>query len=392
MRMILDRLARTEVRFLGRACSSFQVCGLAGLSLGTLLGVVLAVYLGLSLWVLAAILVAAIGTFLTLAMITKIILGREILVYYHHEVAILGTTTLLLWLLRQPVLAYLDVTILGVGTLLIFGRAGCFLVGCCHGLPHHWGVCYGKAHAEAGFTRYLAGVRLFPIQLVESAWVLGSVAGGVYLIRNGSVPGEAMAWYVITYGVGRFCFEFLRGDPDRRYRLGFTEGQWTSLALMLAVAGSELKGALSLHSWHVAAAAGVAATMIAIAVSRRYRPTVRHRLLHPHHIREVAGLLERLALPAQAPLFANGERSVEIAVGRTTAGIQLSAGTIERDGDRLDHYTFSAGDGRLEQRDARALADLILELKHQSGLGDLVPGQRGIFHLLANRPHAVESQ
>jgi hypothetical protein len=86
------------------------------------------------------------------------------------------------------------------------------------------------------------------------------------------------------------------------------------------------------------------------------------------------------------------ERSVEIAVAHTTAGIQLSAGKINTGGNVLEHYTLSAREGSLEQRDARLMADLILQLKHRSGSGDLVPGQRGIFHLLTSDPSPVKSE
>jgi hypothetical protein len=393
MDSVMDRLARIEIHFLGRGWRSFQVCGLTGLCLGILLGFALTNYLGLSLWVLGAILAVAIGTFFALAMITKIIVGREVLIYYHHEVAILSTTTLVLWLLDQPVLPYLDVTILGIGTFLCFGRIGCFLVGCCHGLPNSWGVCYGEAHADAGFTRYFTGVRLFPIQLLESAWVLSSVVGGVSLILSGSTAGEALAWYVIMYGVGRFSFEFFRGDPDRPYRLGFSDGQWTSLALMSTVIAGEMAGSISFHPWHVAATAGVAVTMVGIVVARRSRRSARHKLLHPRHIQELAGVLERLERhEPKLPQSSMAEPSIEIAVGHTTEGIQLSAGKIETGGNILEHYTLSARDSRLEQPEARVLADLILELKHRPRSGALVPGQPGIFHLLTSDPHRLKSE
>ena len=68
--------------------------------------------------------------------------GEERIIYYRHEIAVMVVAALLLWLLRQPLLPYLDVTILGIGMFLTCGRMGCFMVGCCHGRPHDWGVCY----------------------------------------------------------------------------------------------------------------------------------------------------------------------------------------------------------------------------------------------------------
>jgi prolipoprotein diacylglyceryltransferase len=47
-----------------------------------------------------------------------------------------------LWLLHEhePIIPYLDVTILVIGIFLVCGRIGCLMVGCCHGKPHRWGV------------------------------------------------------------------------------------------------------------------------------------------------------------------------------------------------------------------------------------------------------------
>jgi hypothetical protein len=143
----------------------------------------LVTYLGLSPLVLVWLVLTAVLTFLALAMVTKIITGEENLIYYHHEIAVMVVAACLLNLLYQPVLPYLDITILGLGTFLAFGRVGCLMVGCCHGRPHGRGVCYRAEHAAAGFTPYLVGVRLFPIQAVESVWVFSIVVVGVCLSR-----------------------------------------------------------------------------------------------------------------------------------------------------------------------------------------------------------------
>ena len=71
-----------------RAYSAFRVFGMTGLMTATLLGVSLVAYLGLSQWVLAGIIIASVATFLLLALATKIIAGKELLIYYHHEIAI----------------------------------------------------------------------------------------------------------------------------------------------------------------------------------------------------------------------------------------------------------------------------------------------------------------
>ena len=160
----------------GRSWSTFQICGLMGLVLGTSLGLFLALRSGLVLWPIGCLLLASVATFVLLAYATKLVTGAEALIYYHHEIAILGVSTLLLMALRFPVLPYLDLICLGLGVFLACGRAGCLMVGCCHGKPHHWGVRYSEAHEAEGFPGCLVFVPLISVQAVELIVVVCTVA------------------------------------------------------------------------------------------------------------------------------------------------------------------------------------------------------------------------
>lgn len=246
----LDKLVRPQVLVLGRSLPAFQVCGVTGLGPAILLAMIFVMYLGLSPFVMVGLVAAAVIVFFGLVMATKIITGEERIIYYHHEIAVMMMAALFLWLTHQPMLPYLDITILGIGTFLFCGRIGCLMVGCCHGRPCRWGVCYRMEHAEAGFTPYLVGVRLFPIQAVESLWVFCIVVTGITFILRGWPPGTALAWYVIAYDTGRFCFEFLRGDADRPYLLGFSQPQWISVVLMCFLVWAEITGAILFQWWH----------------------------------------------------------------------------------------------------------------------------------------------
>src|SRR5215510_14057762 len=134
----LDRLVNPWLQIGDRRWSTYQVYGYTGYALAVLLGIVLTVNQGLLLGVLAGVTLTTALIFFGLAMATKIITGEEQLIYYHHEIAIMAAVALLVWILGQPVLPYLDVTILGIGLFLVFGRIGCLMVGCCHGRPHRW--------------------------------------------------------------------------------------------------------------------------------------------------------------------------------------------------------------------------------------------------------------
>ena len=375
----LDAFARPQLTLLRRRACSYQVCGVTGLVLCVALGMTLAVRLGLSPRVLGLLVLTSVATFVALALATKVVVGEERLIYYHHEIAILAVAALTLRLLDQPLLPYLDVTVLALGLFLACGRVGCLMVGCCHGRPHPWGVAYRPEHAAAGFSDQLVGVRLFPVQAVESLFVFAVVALGSVLLWNGRPPGEALAIYVFAYGAARFVFELGRGD-DRPYLKGFSEAQWTSLVLMAGGAAAGLRGGLPLAALQVAGAAFVVLAMLGVALKRRRDPAARHELLHARHISEVARVLRSLEASAAEPSAAAAVNLVE-----TSGGLRLSHGRLAGGERPLDHYCLSRAGRPMGAAAAEAVAGLIERLRPGEGALELLLGSAGVFHLLAHR-------
>ena len=381
--LILDRVVRPKVHGPGKSWSAYQVCGCVGLGLAILQSMILATRSGLAPWVVLAIVVCAVLTFFAVIVVTKIITGEEQIIYFHHEIAVMLATAGLLWLLGQPILPYLDVTILGIGGFLACGRIGCLMVGCCHGRPYRWGVRYRPDHAEAGFAPYLVGVRLFPIQLVESLHVLWIVVMGIFVFSRRS-PGEALAWYVITYDIGRFCFEFMRGDTGRPYLYGFSEAQWISLFLMLGALGAELSGLLIFHAWHAAATACMVSVMIATAARRQLRGEAKYRLFHPRHIKEVAEAVGLFSSLASRPTGFS-ERAIaaeDVRIAHTSVGVKISASRIEDGSGLIDHFAISHQSDVMSEKIARVLGRLVLQLGHYSGPSRIVSQKAGIYHFL----------
>jgi hypothetical protein len=353
----------------------FRVCGYCGVALAIALAMALTGKTELSCWVMGGITVAAVTSFLALACLTKIVTGEEQLIYYHQEIGVMLVTALVVKALHRPVLPYLDITIMGIGMFLACGRIGCLMVGCCHGRPSAWGIRYRQEHAAEGFAPYLVGVRLFPIQAVESLWVLFVVIGGSMFVLQGRPPGTALAWYTIAYGSARFAFEFVRGDTDRPYTWGFSQGQWLSLWLMLALIGMELTGQMAFRTWHAGIVLGVIAIMLVATVRRKLDRTQRFQVLHPHHVSEIA---EALRLTSAAD--ASGGKGVTLAA--TSMGVQLSSQEILTEKMTIRQYAFSRRNGRMERETAATLADLVMQLRHRIGSPELLAGEQGVFHLL----------
>jgi prolipoprotein diacylglyceryltransferase len=360
---------RPRVTIFAARVSTFQICGTTGLLLGTCLAIVLADRTGLSRVVVCALLAIGIVTFLALAMATKVITGKEALVYYHHEVAVLAASGALLGLLGLPVLPYLDVTALGLGVFLACGRCGCLMVGCCHGRPHRWGVRYGLDHATEGFPDCYVGVRLFPVQALECVLVALFVVTGSALVIGGSPAGSALTWYVVSYSAARVWIEELRGDRARPYWLRLSEAQWTSLILISGVLLAEWQGRFPFAPGQVLMWIGVVISMAMLAIGR----TAAHAVLHPRHASEVATIVKG-SEPVGGP----------VVVRRTSLGIGISTQALApAGGDALTLYSLSRAGRPLTNREAQALTGLI---GHLAGTGSgrqvLIPGGHDVFHLV----------
>lgn len=383
-----DRFVHPAFSLRGRSWSCFQVFGGAGLVLAIGLMLTLAALSGLSVLAMSVMVVADLVACLALAIITKIILGEERLTYCHHEIAIIIVTAVLASLFGQPILGYLDASILGLGLGLMCGRVGCLMAGCCHGLPWGWGVRYGPEHATAGFSPYYGLTRFFPIQIIESIWVGGIVSVGGLLVLGGYPSGMALSLYICAYGAGRFFLEFVRADTDRAYLWGFSESQWLSLILMSAVVLGEFAGILPFQWWHAAATVLVALTMLAVAISRRLETDVNYQLLLPRHIEEMAQALDSTSNHADNNGAGSRRQSLRsgIPIDCTSLGVQISAGRINVAGTHLYHYALSNQTANMSEVSARVLAKLILRIRHPSGRSDLIAGNRGVFHLLVAAP------
>jgi hypothetical protein len=232
-------------------------------------------------------------------------------------------------------------------------------------------------------------VRLFPIQAVESLWVFCIVIVGTLFILRGWPPGTALAWYIVAYDTGRFCFEFFRGDAARPYLWGFSQPQWISIVLMCFMVGAEITGLLPFQGWHLVMTAGLLLAMTAITLNRRFQKTARYELLHPRHVREVAealmlvdGAEEKTQNVGRRTLSSGSNIPITPQLVKTSLGVQISAGKIQDMTGDLYHYTFSFKEGGMTKETAQILADLVLQLQPANGKGELANGNLNVFHLL----------
>ncbi len=356
--------------------SPFRVCGAVGFALGFAVSLLLANARGLSLPVICGMTIVSACVFFALAMARKILTGRERLTYYHHEVAILGSNSLLLLALRQPVLVYLDVAVVGLGVFLAFGRLGCWLSGCCHGRPHRWGM---RSADSGGWPLYGAGARLLPVQLLESGLVLAVVAEAIPMALRSVRPGEVLTWYTVTYGAGRFLLEFLRGDPERPYWSGVSEAQWTSTVLITAAAAGELAGVIPAREWHYWTAAGLTLVVITMALIN----SEAEAFFRPAHLSQVSVAVETACALSASTGVPHA--------GTTSMGLRISASPVDDGLGGCEVIAFSRPGGDLTTESALRLGRFIAQMRGGQA-ARLQPGSHGVYHLIVpfdGRSHAV---
>ncbi|MDP7049700.1 MAG: prolipoprotein diacylglyceryl transferase [Verrucomicrobiota bacterium] len=106
-----------------------------------------------------------------------------------------------------PLRRHLELTIPFICYMHAWGRLGCFMAGCCHGLPTD--SFLGVQFPTDSPACQLHGVQpVHPTQLYEMCLLIG-----IGLATQFKVPPPHRIWvYLITYGIGRFLIEFLRGD------------------------------------------------------------------------------------------------------------------------------------------------------------------------------------
>jgi len=121
-----------------------------------------------------------------------------------------------------------------------FRRIGCFLGGCCFGLPSRIGVLYPERMRERlprerrEDPQLVPTGRVFPIQLVESLVGFALFAGllaRLWVTRDFS--GMTLLWFLWMYAAWRFVGDFFRVSSTRpRYFGGkFSEAQVFSAVL-----------------------------------------------------------------------------------------------------------------------------------------------------------------
>ena len=132
--------------------------------------------------------------------------------------SLLLTIPTMLWYFKKikiPVLGMLD--IMAIVTCIVHGsgRIGCFMAGCCYGIPtdSFLGVIFTDPVCQAEPLN----TSLHPTQLYEAAFIFSLLIGLSILKSKKKFDGQIFLIYLIAYAAGRGVLELLRGDIERGF-------------------------------------------------------------------------------------------------------------------------------------------------------------------------------
>ena len=110
-----------------------------------------------------------------------------------------------------------------------FGRIGCFLAGCCYGIPYDGPLAV--VFPEGSFA--VPGVKLFPVQIVEAVFLI-LIAIIVAIFTYAVKLKYNTELYLILYAILRFFLEDYRYDPERGFYFGLSTSKWISIFMFTA--------------------------------------------------------------------------------------------------------------------------------------------------------------
>ncbi|MFO7564128.1 MAG: prolipoprotein diacylglyceryl transferase [Enhygromyxa sp.] len=347
------------MRIGSRTLPTFLVVGTIGAVVGHLVMHVLAAVSGRSLLVTMAIGPIAVAVFFGSSLVRRRITGRESFVMQEQFALVLLVSAAVLYAAGLPVLEYLDFLTAGLAAFLVFGRIGCTLVGCCHGVPTSLGIVYPpECHGPDGpYPRRL------PVQLISAAcWVVLAILAATLSLSR--APGTAMAVVLILHGELRVGLEVLRGD-SRRHVLGLSVGQIFALAgiaaglILLRVGAGTTTGELVLF----AVGAGLA---LLIAVKPHVWFSDAGNARPPEH---AAMLLDELVVRSSDAVRTRSFGEVTIGARTTRAGLEVSLSSTRAPMARADAILWF-----------EALLD------HRFEPDEMVRSHRGVWIALARPP------
>ncbi len=131
---------------------------------------------------------------------------------------------------RKSAWLYLETIASCIPLAHAFGRVGCFMAGCCYGIPSKK-FGYAFTHALGAPN----GIKLFPVQLLEAGLLLILALVMQIYFMHSKRRHCTVYLYLLLYPIIRMITEQFRyDDAQRGIFFGLSTSTWISLAIMAA--------------------------------------------------------------------------------------------------------------------------------------------------------------
>ena len=155
-------------------------------------------------------------------------------VFFGSLIFSLGVVYFFIRKYKLAVWPFLD--IIAITTLIVhfFGRIGCFLAGCCHGLPHD-GV-FSVVFVNSQCAAEPLNTPLYPTQLFSAFMLLSILLVLLVIKKVQRFDGQLFLLYLMLYAIGRSIIEEFRGDEERGFVFDGFLSHSQVIALLLFIA------------------------------------------------------------------------------------------------------------------------------------------------------------
>ena len=145
----------------------------------------------------------------------------------------------MLWFFRKhklPTLPMLDIMAVTTCLVHVFGRMGCFMAGCCYGIP--WEGPLAVIFTDPDCLAKPLNTALHPTQLYSASLILSILLILLWLKPRKKFDGQLFLTYLMLYALGRGVIEIFRGDVSRGYVIDdlLSNAQFVSLLIIVVAA------------------------------------------------------------------------------------------------------------------------------------------------------------
>ncbi len=145
---------------------------------------------------------------------------------------VVGIIALYAKLKQIPMLRLLDVLAPGAALGYAIARVGCFLNGCCFGVPA--GVPWAIKFVPGSLAHFhYPGLAVHPTQLYALAAMALVFIVMTFIWPKRKYDGQVFFWWLILYSVYRFVVEIYRYCPDDLIYFGLKPGQIIAIIMLV---------------------------------------------------------------------------------------------------------------------------------------------------------------